>query len=50
MYIYAFINVRLNVLINILIHMNDFIIWVFIYARAFRHIRLSRYTEVAEVL
>ena len=47
---YAFINVTLNVSINILIHMNDFITRVFIYARAFRHIRLSRYTEVAEGL
>ena len=27
-YIYAFINVRLNVIINILIHVNDFIIRV----------------------
>ena len=47
---YAFINVRLNVSINILIHMNDFITGVFIYARAFRNIRLSQYMEIAEVL
>ena len=47
---YAFINVRLNVSINISMHMNDFITRVFIYARAFRHIRLYRYMEIAEVL
>ena len=47
---YAFINVRLNLLINILIHTNDFIIRVFIYVRAFRYIRLSQYMEIAEVL
>ena len=41
---YAFINVILNVLINILIHMNDFIyLGVYIYVRAFRHIKLSQY-------
>ena len=27
-YMYAFIDVRLNVSINILIHVNDFITWV----------------------
>ena len=37
-------NVRLNVLINIFIHMNDFIVLgVYIYVRAFRHIKLSRH-------
>ena len=43
MYIYAFINVRLNVIINILKHMNYYIYWVFIYVRAFRYIKLSQY-------
>ena len=42
-YIYAFINVRLNVIINILKHMNYFIDWVFIFVRAFRYIKLSQY-------
>ena len=47
---YAFISVGLNVSINIVMLKNDFITWVFIFASAFRHIRLSRYMEIAEVL
>ena len=44
MYIYICIyNVRLNVIINILKHKNDFIIWVFIYMCMCIHIRLSQH-------
>ena len=47
---YAFINVILNVSINIPIYVNDFIIRVlFMYVHS-DSIQLSRYMEIAEVL
>ena len=51
MYMYAFINVRLNVTINILEHINYFIVLgVYICTCIWKYKVVSISTEIAEVL